>query len=142
MNISERRVQQLCAEGIIPKPNKAGYDLIGCVREYIKFLQDNTDGIDLRGEKARLTKEKADSQELKNQITRKQIAPIYIIEHTVGRIANIVSSMLESLPLKIKKRNPQLTGRELEEIKREIIKTQNDCSEISIDFTRITASTE
>ena len=33
--LSERRIQQLAQEGIIPKPDKNQYELIGCVRAYI-----------------------------------------------------------------------------------------------------------
>lgn len=35
LNLTERRVQQLARDGIIPKPEKGKYDLVGCVQGYI-----------------------------------------------------------------------------------------------------------
>lgn len=43
-NLTERRVQQLAKEGVIPKPEKGKYDLIGCVRGYIAYLQERAFG--------------------------------------------------------------------------------------------------
>jgi recombination protein RecA len=42
--ISERRVQQLAQEGIIPKPDTNQYELVGCVRSYINYLQQRAFG--------------------------------------------------------------------------------------------------
>ena len=46
LNLTERRVQQLAHEGIIPKAERGKYDLIGCVRAYIKYLQERAIGIE------------------------------------------------------------------------------------------------
>ena len=141
-NVTDRRVQQLATDVIIPKATRGQYDLIACVQSYIVYLQQNaTDNgmgsFDLRGERARLTKGQADSQELKNQIARREVAPIVLLEHGIAKIAQQVAAVLESLPLKIKKRNPHLTSKEIEEIKREIIKAQNEASQLTVDFTRV-----
>ena len=37
---SERRVQQLSREGVIPKAEHGQYDLIGSVRGYVRYLCD------------------------------------------------------------------------------------------------------
>ena len=142
-NMTDRRVQQLAKEGIIPKADRGKYDLIACVKSYIIYLQENSvynGTFDLRGERARLTKEQADSQQLKNSIAKKEVAPISIIEFALSNLAQQVSSILESLPLKIKKKSPHLSGREIEEIRREIVKAQNATSKISVDFSRFTGS--
>lgn len=36
LDLSERRVQQLSREGVIPKANRGQYDLIGSVRGYVR----------------------------------------------------------------------------------------------------------
>ncbi len=69
LNISERRVQQLAKDGIIPKPSHGKYDLIPCVQGYIKYLQNcitgnQTAAIDSNLERARLLKAKADKTEI------------------------------------------------------------------------------
>ena len=43
-NLSERRVQQLGRDGVIPKPERGRYDLIGSVRGYVSYLQDRAFG--------------------------------------------------------------------------------------------------
>lgn len=40
LNLTPRRVQQLAAEGVLPKPSRGRYDLAGCVRAYITSLQE------------------------------------------------------------------------------------------------------
>lgn len=68
-NLTERRVQQLAKEGVIPKPEKGKYDLVGCVRGYIAYLQERAFGKtmavgDTHQERARLLKLQADKTEL------------------------------------------------------------------------------
>lgn len=47
LNVSDRRVQQLAKEGIIPKAQRGKYDLIPCVQGYVKYLQDLAFGKDM-----------------------------------------------------------------------------------------------
>ena len=62
--ISERRVQQLTKEGIIPKSERGRYHLAEAVQGYIRYLQERSIGsvsaIDYHVEKARLVKLQAD----------------------------------------------------------------------------------
>jgi phage terminase Nu1 subunit (DNA packaging protein) len=67
--ISERRVQQLAQDGIIPKPEKNQYELVGSVRAYINYLQQRAFGKgvapqDTHLERARLLKAQADMAEI------------------------------------------------------------------------------
>lgn len=67
--LTERRVQQLARDGIIPKPEKNQYELIGCVRSYINYLQQRAFGKgaapqDTHFERARLLKAQADMAEI------------------------------------------------------------------------------
>ena len=68
-NLTERRVQQLAKEGVIPKAERGKYDLVGAVRGYVKYLQERAEGrgvepTDLHGERTRLLKARADKAEL------------------------------------------------------------------------------
>lgn len=67
--LTERRVQQLARDGIIPKPEKNQYELVGCVRSYINYLQQRAFGKgvgpqDTHVERARLLKAQADMAEI------------------------------------------------------------------------------
>jgi hypothetical protein len=40
LDLSERRIQQLGREGVIPKPERGQYDLVGAVRGYVNYLRE------------------------------------------------------------------------------------------------------
>lgn len=69
--LSERRVQQLTTEGVIPRAERGRYELAPAVQGYIRYLQDRTagnasqvDSIDYHIEKARKIKFEADIAEV------------------------------------------------------------------------------
>ncbi len=85
-------------------------------------------------EKARLDKLRADEIEHRLQLAKSEVAPIAILEDALLRISEQICSILDSLPLRIKKRVPKLTAREIENIRREIVKAQNAASESKLDY--------
>ena len=67
--VSDRRVQQYAQDGIIPKPVNGQYELVGCVRGIINYLQQRAFGKgvapqDTHLERARLLKAQADMAEI------------------------------------------------------------------------------
>ncbi len=65
--LSERRVQQLVQEKVIPRARAGEYDLVGSVQGYIRYLQDRIqtgDDPDLTRERALLTKVQRETAEL------------------------------------------------------------------------------
>ena len=79
-NLTERRIQQMARDGIIPKPEKGKYDLINCTRAYIKYLQDRANGRDIEPhdaylERARLLKAQADKTELEVKSLNGEVIP-------------------------------------------------------------------
>ena len=85
LNLSERRVQQLVKEGILPKTEKGKYDLIACVRAYIKYLQERAFGKgaapqDTHLERARLLKAQADKTEMEVDTLRGNLIPVETVE--------------------------------------------------------------
>ena len=44
LNITERRVQQLAADRIIPRAQRGQYPLVGAVQGYVRFLQERVEG--------------------------------------------------------------------------------------------------
>ena len=85
LNLTERRVQQLARDGIIPKPEKGKYDLVRCVQQYVQYLQDRAYGSgvsaqDTHHERARLIKAQADKTELEVATMRNQLVAIESVE--------------------------------------------------------------
>ena len=44
LNVTERRVQQLAAQGVIPRATRGEYPLVGSVQGYVRFLQERAEG--------------------------------------------------------------------------------------------------
>ncbi len=75
LDLSERRVQQLSREGVIPKAERGQYDLIGSVRGYVRYLRDQAlksqaGAPDYMAERARFIRARADIAEMEAQEKR------------------------------------------------------------------------
>ena len=99
-NLTERRIQQMARDGIIPKPEKGKYDLIGCTRAYIKYLQDRATGRDIEPqdaylERARLLKAQADKVELEvKTLNGEYVARDEIDLHLSGMVVSMRATLL------------------------------------------------
>ena len=105
LNLSERRVQQLVKEDVLPKPIKGRYDLIACVRAYIKYLQERAFGKsaapqDTHLERARLLKAQADKTELEVETLRGTLIPVEMAESEWLAMVTNCRARLLSIPTK------------------------------------------
>ena len=101
--LTERRVQQLATEGIIPKASRGQYDLVESVRGYIlhqrKLIEDKQPGevTVLEAERGRLTGAKAGLAELDERERRGQLIPAAQIETFLSTIFSRVRQGVLSL---------------------------------------------
>lgn len=128
-DVTERRIQQLAKEGTIPKSARGKYPLIGTIKGYVKYLQERSlaqvtdySDSDIRTQKLRLTKAQADAQEHKNEISRQHSVPTDFATYALSRISSEASGVLDSVPLNLKRKHPELTTVQFENIKRAIAK--------------------
>lgn len=84
---------------------------------------DGLEGLDY--ERLRLTRAQADNMEIKNEIARGKTAPIEIIQMVLSRVSGEAAGELDSIPLNIKRKNPELDNQIIEDIKRHCVKAQN-----------------
>jgi phage terminase Nu1 subunit (DNA packaging protein) len=138
-NLTERRIQQLAAEGVIPKESRGKYDLVGAVRGYIKYLQDRAFGQDVgtsefTNHRERLVKANADRAEMENDLMRGDSVPTDAVKFAIADFASQVKSTFESIPKRIKHSLPSLRAREMKILEREIVKAQNATSDIRVAF--------
>jgi phage terminase Nu1 subunit (DNA packaging protein) len=102
--ISERRVQQLTRDGVIPRADRGRYELAPAVQGYIRFLQERTIGggnsgpIDYHAEKARLTKAQADTAEIELARARGEVAPVAEFEKATTRLMAIIRANVMNVP--------------------------------------------
>ena len=103
--ISERRVQQLSKEGVIPKTDHGRYELAPAVQGYIRYLQERSLGRpsapeDYHSEKARLVKLQADKAEIEIKEMSGELVKADEVLQEWTTIVSAVKSRMLSIPSK------------------------------------------
>lgn len=105
LELSERQVYELAKRGTIPRAERGRYDLIACVRAYVRHLREvaagraSDDGrSDIVAERARLAAAQADQYELKNAQLRGDLVPADDIESASVAIHSAVQRRLLAVP--------------------------------------------
>lgn len=96
-----------------------------------EFDIDEELGSGLDFERYRLTKAQADAQELKNEINKQEVVPVEFAAYALSRVASEASGVIDSTPLNLIRKNPELTVSQQENIKRELAKAMNALSKLS-----------
>ena len=104
--LTDRRVQQLAAKGIIPKAQHGRYELAPVVQAYIRFLQEGAplaeDGVvDARLENALLTKAKREREELELAKARAEVAPIAEFQRAQARAMAEIRANVMNVPQRV-----------------------------------------
>lgn len=148
--ISERRVQQLAQDKVIPKAVRGQYDLIACVRAYIKYLQERAFGKsaapqDTHLERARLLKAQADMAEIDLAERTGSLVTVDRVEADWMDMVSACRAKMLSIPTKTAYQiahleNPQEIEKFLKRIINEALvemasyETTNDDEELSSDL--------
>ena len=108
LDLSQSAVSQMVTGGILPAPaGRGGLDLAACRLAYVRHLREVAagrqpaapgDGLDIIGERARLTKEQADSLAMKNDLARGQVVLVADAARIVGESCAAVRTSLLALP--------------------------------------------
>jgi phage terminase Nu1 subunit (DNA packaging protein) len=103
LDLSERRVQQLSREGVIPKATRGQYDLIGSVRGYVRYLRDQAikaqaGATDYAAERARFIRARADLAEMEAEQRRGSLIAAEQIEAAWIAVLALLRTRLLALP--------------------------------------------
>ena len=106
LDLTERRVQQLARDGVIPRSERGRYDLIGAVRGYVRYLRDQIlkDGAataDYGVERARLMRARADLAEMEAAQKRGELIPAREVVTAWIEVVALLRARLLVLPDKI-----------------------------------------
>lgn len=108
LDLSERRVQQMAAEGILPRADRGQYDLQACVKAYIHFLKSipgagssEDQRIDYGKERARLVKYKADLTEMEAAQAKGELLQAEDVKNTWIEMVSHCRARLLALPTKL-----------------------------------------
>lgn len=103
LDLSERRVQQLSREGVIPKAERGQYDLIGSVRGYVRYLRDQavraqSGAPDYAAERARFIRARADLAEMEAEEKRRSLLAADQVEVAWIAVLALLRTRLLGLP--------------------------------------------
>ena len=103
LDLSDRRVQQLSREGVIPKAERGQYDLIGSVRGYVRYLRDQAlkaqaGAPDYAAERARFIRARADLAEMEAEEKRGYLLAADQVETAWIAVLALVRTRLLALP--------------------------------------------
>ena len=105
LKLSERRVQQLAKDNIIPKAERGKYDLVSSVHGYIDFLKAKAGG-DFTAEevlknKNKLLKAKAEIAEIEKKKATGELIPKEEVKRTWLELIHKIKQKLLSIPNKV-----------------------------------------
>jgi phage terminase Nu1 subunit (DNA packaging protein) len=125
--ISDRSVRELHDRGIVKKSARGRYLLLESVQLYTAHLRGVAAGrggeggvIDLTVERARLAKEQADGQALKNAIQRGEMVAATEVERGWTTVCRRIRNAMLAVPSRVRQTLPHLTAYDAGVIDREV----------------------
>jgi len=102
LNITERRLRQLAAEGVIPKADRGRYPLAATVRGYVIYLQQTGSTENIDPDKLEPFKRRAHYQaeveKLALGVKSGELIPRAEVEREFARIYDVIARFLDVLP--------------------------------------------
>jgi phage terminase Nu1 subunit (DNA packaging protein) len=115
IGVTDRAVRELATRGIVIKLDAGKYDRAASVRAYCNHLREVAAGrggeeaqLNLSAEKARLAKEQADGQALKNASLRRELVSAAEVEREWSVVLRGVRSQMLGIPSRLQQRLPHL----------------------------------
>lgn len=141
LEASGRQVRNWHKQPGFPVPTgKGGYDLDAVRKWYIAFLKsrhlkngsDSTGDLDSEMEQAKLdvVKENLRTKKIKNDRDEGLNIPVEIARHLLAGVMSRIVANFKSLVPIIKRNNPDIEYRILQEVEKEVIKVVNESSKI------------
>lgn len=145
LDITDRQVRNLLQSGVLPGAKGRGaYSLDDCRLAYIRYMrgqvggqvdkQEASDDIDPQLEHKReqeeylLTRERRIGQQQKNEIAARKVVPSEFAIFSLSKLAAEIAAILDTLPLTMKRKHPDLEARHLDTLSRELAKARNQAA--------------
>ena len=129
--VSATRIRQLVAEGVITKTRKGNYSE-SAITQYIEFIrkgqQENSSFRDL------LEQEKYREKKRENDLAEGLVAPVELLEDAIGRGVSAMVPVLEGLPLIMKRHWPEISGDQIQLVKRAVAECRNALADVELSF--------
>lgn len=139
VGVTQQAISALVGRGVLTAGDTAGQWL----RDYCENLREQAAGrasmgdLDLVQERARLAKEQADKVAMANQIERKELAPVTVLEVVIAKVGRQIAATLEAIPVQLKRSSTSITPEDLKLITEEIIKARNLAANMELNLEEI-----
>jgi terminase small subunit / prophage DNA-packing protein len=134
VGISQQAVSDLVSRGVLDIGAPAGVAL----RAYCAHLREQAAGrstggtLNLAAERAELAREQKIKIALQNAVTRRELAPVGLIEEVLAKAGSRVAGILDAIPGAVKRRLPTLPAEEVKAIAQEIARVRNIAANVSL----------
>lgn len=136
VGVSQQAISSLVGRGVLNSGDTGAVWL----KHYCENLREQAAGrasmgdLDLVQERARLAKEQADRVEMQNQISRKEVAPVNLLEVVLAKVARQIVANLEAIPVQLKRNSTTISQEDLKYITSEIIKARNIAATMELNL--------
>ena len=138
LDLSSRRVRQMIADGIFPAgKGSGGLNLDDCRVAYVRYLRGLSSGQvraqaastgDIKDPREAFEYERWREKKRQNDLEEDLVAPVSLLTMALAKAASQIIPIMDSLPLEMKRRNPQLSGHDIMLVKKSIAK----CRKLSL----------
>lgn len=134
VGVSQPAVSELLSRGVL----SGGATGAVWLREYCGHMREMAAGraaagdLDLATERAGLARAQREKIEMQNQVTRKELAPSYLLEEILAKAGARAAAILDTIPGMVKRRVPSLTADDVAAIAREVAKARNLAASLSL----------
>lgn len=134
IGVSQPAVSKLLSEGTLSGGATVGVWLL----EYSSHMREMAAGraaagdLDLATERAGLARAQREKIEMQNQVTRKELAPSYLLEEILSRAGSKAAAILDTIPGMIKRRVPALSADDIAAIASEVAKARNIAARVTL----------
>lgn len=127
LGVHRRTVTDLAQRGIVIREKRGQYRLQESVRRYCTHMQEMAAGrggeqgvLDLTAERARLAKEQADGQAIKNELARGTLVEADAVKREWAGVLRTLRSGMLAIPSRVRQTAAHLTATDIASIDREI----------------------
>lgn len=136
LGVSPAMLTELKNRGIARHLGRDAWDLAATVRAYCAHLRGTASGrggeeevANLTAERARLAREQADAQALKNAVLRRELVPVAEVAREWGDVLRSIRARILAVPSRVRSALPHLTAADVAVLDRETRAALEDLAE-------------
>lgn len=135
IGVGQSAVSEMVARGIL----RAGGTGAEWILDYCTHMREVAAGrvgngdLDLVTERAGLAKAQRERIEMQNAVTRRELAPVILIEEVLAKAGAKVAGILDAIPGMIRRRVPALTAEHIDLIAGEVARARNIAAAVTLD---------